>query len=142
MIFAISAVIAGTLAVTAWWMHSRITRSWVRPPLTAEARAYLQQIAVMDAHMSAADTPLGGAVTYLDARVTNRGSRTVRELDLRLDFVDLVGQMVLRRTVRPVTPEAAPLHPGESRTLHIAFDHVPAEWNQAPPVFTPVYVSF
>jgi len=142
LIFATSAVIAAILAVAAWWMHARITRPLVRPPLDPEARAYLQQIAVADARMSAADTPLGGAVTYLDAHVINRGSRIVRELDLQLDFVDLVGQMVLRRTVRPVTSETAPLHPGESRSLHVTFDHMPAEWNQAPPVFTPVYVSF
>jgi len=142
LIFAASAVIAAGLAVTAWWMHTRITRPLVRPPLDAEARAYLQQIVVADARMSAAETPLGGSITYLDARVINQGSRTVREIDLRLDFMDLVGQMVLRRTVRPVTSETAPLGPGESRSLHVTFDHMPAEWNQAPPVSTPTYVSF
>jgi hypothetical protein len=92
--------------------------------------------------MSAAETPLGTAVTYLDARLANKGSRTVRELDLRLDFVDLTGQMVLRRIVYPVSRRTAPLKPGEVRDLHVTFDHMPAEWNQAPPAFTPVYVSF
>jgi hypothetical protein len=142
MIFAISAVIAGILALSAWWMHGRLTRPEVRAPMSPEAQAYLQQIVVSDAHMSAADTPLGTAVTYLDARVANKGSQTVRELDLRLDFVDLTGQMVLRRTAHPVTRRTAPLKPGELRNLHVTFDHMPAEWNQAPPAFTPVYVSF
>lgn len=142
MIFAISALIAGVLAATGWWMHGRLTRPLVRAPMTTEAQAYLRQIAVSDARMSAADTPLGTAVTYLDARVANQGSQTVRELDLRLEFVDMTGQMILRQTAHPVTSQTTPLKPGETRNLHVAFDHMPAEWNQAPPAFTPVYVGF
>lgn len=110
--------------------------------MSPEAQAYLREIAVTDAHMSAADTPLGTAVTYLDARVANKGSQTVREVDLRLEFVDMTGQMVLRQTTHPVSRQTAPLKPGELRGLHVTFDHMPAEWNQAPPAFTPVYVGF
>ena len=50
--------------------------------------------------------------------------------------------MVLRQTAHPVTNHTPGLKPGEVRNLHITFDHMPAEWNQAPPAFTPVYVSF
>jgi hypothetical protein len=142
MIFGISAVIAGALALSAWWMHGRLTRPASRSPMSPEAQAYLREIAVTDAHMSAADTPLGTAVTYLDARVANKGSQTVREVDLRLEFVDMTGQMVLRETAHPVSRQTAPLKPGELRNLHVTFDHMPAEWNQAPPAFTPVYVGF
>jgi hypothetical protein len=142
MIFVISAAIAGILALAGWWMHGRLTTPPVRSPMSSEAQEYLQQIAVTDARMSAADTPLGTAVTYLDAQIANKGSQTVRELDLRLEFVDLAGQMVLRQTAHPVTNHTPGLKPGEVRNLHITFDHMPAEWNQAPPAFTPVYVSF
>jgi hypothetical protein len=142
LIFGISAAIAVLLAGSAWLMHARLTRPEVRPPLSAEARDYLAQISVTDARMSAAETPLGTTETYLDAHVVNRGSRTVRELDLQFAFEDTMKQVVLQQVSSPVTENTAPLKPGEVRSLHITFDHMPAEWNQAPPIFTPVYVEF
>jgi hypothetical protein len=142
LIFGISAAIAILVAGGAWLMHARLTRPIVRPPLSAEARSYLSQIAVTDARMSAAETPLGTTETYLDANVVNKGSRTVRQLDLQLDFEDTMSQVVLRQVNRPVTGDTAPLEPGQVRNLHITFDHMPGEWNQAPPVFTPLYVDF
>jgi hypothetical protein len=142
LIFGISAAIAVLLAGVAWLMHARLTRPAVRPPLSAEARDYLAQIEVTDARMSAAETPLGTTETYLDAHVVNRGPRTVRQLDLQLEFEDMMKQVVLQQVSRPVTENTAPLKPGETRNLHITFDHMPAEWNQAPPIFTPVYVEF
>ena len=123
-------------------MHARLTQPAIRPPLSADAQAYLAQIALTDARMSAAETPLGTTETYLDAHVVNRGSRTVRELDVRLDFQDMMNQVVLKQVNSPVTESTAPLKPGELRSLHITFDHMPAEWNQGPPVFTPVYLEF
>jgi len=142
LIFGISAAIALVVAGGGWLMHARLTRPVVRPPLSAEARAYLAQIEVTDTRMSAAETPLGTTETYLDARVVNKGSRTVRQLDLQLDFEDTMSQVVLRQVSRPVTGSTAPLGPGGVRNLHITFDHMPAEWNQAPPIVTPLYVEF
>lgn len=139
LIFVISAAIAALLAGGAWLMHARLTRP---PALSVEARDYLAQIAVTDARMSAAETPLGTTETYLDAHVINKGSRTVRQLDLQLDFQDTMNQVVLRQVARPVTGDTTTLGPGQVRNLHLTFDHMPAEWNQAPPVFTPLYVEF
>lgn len=142
MIFAISLAIAAALAIVAWHMHSRLTRPAVRPPLTAEAQGYLKQIAVTDIHMSAAETGLGSNVTYLDAQIKNNGTRPVREVDLDLSFVDMLNQVVLRRTAHPITTTAAPLRPGESRSFRVTFDYMPADWNQGPPTVAVSYVSF
>jgi hypothetical protein len=142
MIFAISAAIAAVLAIVAWAMHSRLSRPIVRPPLSADARAYLKQIAVADLHMSAAETGLGSNVTYLDARIDNGGTRAVREIDLELTFVDMLNQTVLKRTVHPITATAPPLQPGESRPFRVTFDYMPAEWNQGAPAVAATYVSF
>jgi len=142
MIFGISVAIAAVLAIVAWMMHSRLTRPVVRPPLSADAQAYLMQIAVTDIHMSAAETGLGSNVTYMDAQIRNNGPRAVREVDIDLTFVDMVNQMVLRRTVHPVTRAAPPLGPRESRPFRVTFDYMPADWNQGPPVVAVTYVSF
>jgi hypothetical protein len=142
MIFAISVAIAAVLAIVAWAMHTRLSRPEVRPPLGADAQAYLKQIGVTDIHMSAAETGLGSSVTYLDARIDNGGTRAVREVDLDLTFVDMLNQTVLKRTVHPIAATAAPLQPGESRPFRVTFDYMPAEWNQGAPGIAVTYVSF
>lgn len=110
--------------------------------LTAEARAYLDRLTVTEARMSAARNMAGDTVTYLDAQIANQGDRLVRRVELRLEFHDALNQVVLREKAFPVTPRTAPLKPGESRPFQVAFEHMPAEWNRAPPAVTAVNVQF
>jgi len=110
--------------------------------LSEEQKAYLQQIAITDARMSAAENFLGHTVTYLDARVSNKGGREVRQLELELVFVDTLNQVVLRETARPIMLRTPPLQPGQSRPFQVSFEHLPLEWNQAPPTITPKSVHF
>lgn len=116
--------------------------SQARPALNTEEKAYLPQIVVTEARMSAAQNFLGGRVIYLDAQVTNKGTRLVRQLKLQLEFRDTLEQVILRETVRPVTLRTPPLKPGETRPLHLTFEQMPADWNQAPPSITPMYLNF
>jgi hypothetical protein len=109
---------------------------------TSEQKAYLPQIAVSDAKMSAAQNYLGQTVFYLNAKATNKGSRPVQRLDLELEFHDVLDQVVLRETAHPIRSRANPLKPGETRAFAVAFEHLPAEWNQGPPAIAPKYVGF
>ena len=121
-----------------------LNRSGSRPPpaLQDEQKAYLPQIVVSDARMSAAENFLGHTVTYLDAKVTNKGAKPVRQLELELTFVDTLGQVVLRETARPVTSRMLPLKPGETRAIQVSFEHMPIDWNQAPPTIRVRSVEF
>jgi len=110
--------------------------------LSEEQKAYLQQIAITDARMSAAENFLGHTVTYLDALVSNKGGTEVRGIELQLVFVDTLNQVVLRETARPITLRTPPLQPGQSRLFQVSFEHMPMEWNQAPPAITPKSVQF
>ena len=110
--------------------------------MTEEGKAYFPEIVVSDARMSAAQNFLGGTVTYLNAKVTNKGTKTVRRLDLQLEFVDTLNQVVLRETAHAITLRAPPLKPGETRAFRVSFDHMPADWNQAAPTITVKYVGF
>ncbi len=92
--------------------------------------------------MSAAENFLGHTVTYLDAQVTNQGTRAVRQIELELVFVDMLNQVVLRETARPVTLRGPALKPGQTRAFQVSFEHMPADWNQAPPTITPKQVQF
>jgi len=110
--------------------------------LTEDQKAYLPQLEFTDAHMSAAENFLGDSVTYLDARVINKGTKTVSRLDVDLTFVDTLNQVVLRERAHPVSPHTQPLKAGEAKAFRMSFEHMPAEWNQAVPSMVPVYVEF
>jgi hypothetical protein len=139
---------AAMLALTAvivllWHSHGAAKLSANASTIpTEEQKAYFLQLEFTDVHMSAAENFLGATVTYLDARVTNKGTKTVRRLDVDLTFVDTLSQVVLREMAHPVTRRTPPLKPGESRAFRVTFEHMPADWNQAAPAMTPVYLQF
>jgi hypothetical protein len=124
-----------------WHSHGAIQFSASAIP-TEEQKAYIRQLEFTDLHMSAAQNFLGDNVTYLDARVRNAGTKTVRRLDLDLTFVDMLSQVILRERAHPVSERTPPLKPGESRAFRVTFEHIPVDWNQAAPTMTPVYVQF
>jgi len=113
-----------------------------RPALSTEQKAYLDSLTFADLRVSAAVNFLGTTVTSLDGSVTNKGAKLVRRLDVELNFVDTLDQVVLRETAHPLAARATPLQPGETRAFHVSFDHMPADWNQAPPTVRTVYVEF
>lgn len=110
--------------------------------VSTEESAYLQHIVISDAKVSAATNFLGDMVTYLDAKVTNTGTKPVGQLDLRLEFSDMLNQVVLRESAHPITVRMHPLQPGETRAFRVTFERMPAEWNQAAPAITPVGLHF
>ena len=112
------------------------------PVLSEEQKAYLGQIEVTDAKMSAAENFLGHTVTYLDAVVVNKGSSAVKGVELELVFFDALYQVVLRESAHPVTARTPPLKSGETRPFQVPFEHMPMDWNQGPPRIRPVSVEF
>jgi hypothetical protein len=146
IILIVSLVLAGVVAVFVLRQHQAVSRPASaeagRPALSAEQKAYLASLAFVDLHMSAAANFLGDTVTYLDGSVTNNGAKVVRRLDVELNFVDTLNQVVLRETAHPVADRATPLQPGETHAFRVTFEHMPADWNQAPPTVTPVFVEF
>jgi hypothetical protein len=137
-----AAVLAVMVAALVLLLHFHSRPAETPKVLSAEQKAYLQQIVVSDARMSAAENFLGHAVTYLDAQVTNKGPKVVRELELELVFVDMLNQVVLRETARPVTLRGPALQPGQTRAFQVSFEHLPVDWNQAPPTITAKLVQF
>jgi hypothetical protein len=146
IIVIVSVVLAGLVVVLAWQQHQAVTRPATagagRPPLSADQKAYLASLVFSDLRMSAAANFLGDTITYLDGNVTNQGAKPVRRLDVELNFVDTLNQVVLRETARLLANRATPLQPGETYAFRVTFDHMPADWNQAPPSAKAVYVEF
>ena len=146
IILIVAVVLAGLVAVFVLQQHHAVSRPASagarRPPLSAEQKAYLASLAFADLRMSAAVNFLGDTVTYLDGTVTNQGAKPVRRLEVELNFVDILNQVVLRETAHPLADRAMPLQPGETHAFRVTFEHMPADWNQAPPTVTPVFVEF
>jgi hypothetical protein len=145
LILIVAAIMAALIAAFVLFRSgasSKPSSSIAHPLLTEEQKAYLQLLEFTDARMSAAENFLGGAVTYLDARVTNKGGRVVRGLAVELNFFDTLNQVVLREAARPINQRTGPLKPGESRPFRVSFEHMPMDWNEAPPAIKPVFVQF
>jgi len=110
--------------------------------LTPEQRNYLPNIAVSAAKMSAAENFLGQTVIYMDAQVSNQGTRAVKQVEIQMEFTDVFGQVILRDRGKVLPPNALPLKPGETRAFQLFFDRMPAEWNQAAPRIAVLSVHF
>ena len=112
------------------------------PPLNAETEAYAKTIGLDRLELSRWQNFLGQSVTYLDGRVNNGGARSVRALELTIEFLDPYGQVVLREKFRPIgsgrpspaDPRSAPRPAGENRDFRAACEHLPADWNNALPL--------
>ena len=146
IIAVVALALAGLVGVLVLRQHYAVIRKAsagdVRPVLNAEQRAYLSSFEIADLRMSAAANFLGDTVTYLDGTITNKGAKPVRRVDVELNFVDMLNQVVLRETAHPLADRAAPLGPGETHAFRVTFEHMPVDWNQAPPNVKVVGVEF
>jgi hypothetical protein len=135
-------VLAVFLGIAVWVAHSVAARSAHGSPPSPEEQAYRAKILITDPHLSEAENFAGGTVTYLDAQIINSGPQRVREIGLTLEFFDALHQVVLRQKERLFSVRTNPLGPGESRPLHVTFEHVPPDWNRAVPTVTVTEVRF
>lgn len=115
------------------WVGIRPTQPLAPLPMGATEQAYAGQIEFSGVQMSRAENFLGQEVTYLFCVVTNRGDRTVRQMEIAVEFRDAFQQVVLRDTRRVIGPRASPLRPGVSRELQLSWEHIPAYWNHQYP---------
>jgi len=102
-------------------------------PMGPAERSYAARIQFLDLRMSRATNFLGQEFTYLYGVVANDGDRTVREIEVVMEFRDLLHQVVLRDTRKLFGPRAAPLGPGQRREFESSWDHIPQDWNQHVP---------
>ncbi|MGH9440564.1 MAG: hypothetical protein ACRD22_22550 [Terriglobia bacterium] len=135
-------VLAIVVGIYVWIAHRRAHPEVAHHAMSAAEQSYLHNVEISNAKVSAASNFLGSTLYYLDAQLHNKGTKTVRQLGLTLTFMDPFGQVVLREVVYPITPQTPALKGEAAEPLHLTFEHLPAEWNEGPPVITPTYVSF
>ncbi|MGB7621299.1 MAG: hypothetical protein WBN92_03020 [Terriglobia bacterium] len=99
-------------------------------------------IEINHVYFNSGENFLGDHVRYLNATLTNHDSRPVALLELTFYFSDVLGQIVLRESKRPIDEHKAALKPGESRQLAIGFEGLPPDWNHQHPAIKVTRLKF
>jgi hypothetical protein len=104
-------------------------------PFGAVEQAYAERIHFSNIQMARAKNMLDQEFTYVVGTTSNDGTRSLRGLDVTIEFRDPFNQVVLRQSERLIGISTGPLDPGQTRDFQITLEHVPAEWNQQYPAF-------
>ena len=102
-------------------------------PFGPTEQAYAEHIHFKDIQMAKANNFLNQEFTYIAGTLWNDGARTIRAIDVTLEFHDPFNQVILRETEPLVGPKDAALPGGQRRDFQITLEHVPVEWNQQYP---------
>lgn len=122
---------------------SRVVRTGSPPgnqklPFGAAESAYAARIEFKEIKMSRAANLLNQEITFIFGVVANNGTRSIRDMEVNVEFKDVLSQVVLRESFRPLnstTISAGPLTGGRSREFQLNLEHVPEEWNRQIPIF-------
>lgn len=101
-------------------------------PFGDAERAYAQQIRFSNPQMSRAANLLNQEVTFIVGTLDNSGARTIRQMEVTVEFHDLINQVILRAAHR-LLPDGARVGPGQKQDFQMNFDHVPNDWDRRYP---------
>jgi hypothetical protein len=141
---AIVSVLVVVIGAAAWFLLLRGGGQPAQPyALTPEAKAYVRNLGLAEVEMKAKENMLGGTLVEITGKITNKGPRTLRSVELNCIFYDPYGQAVLRERVPIVRyRKGAGFQSGETRNFRLPFDAIPAGWNQALPQLVIAGIDF
>jgi hypothetical protein len=102
-------------------------------PFGAAEQAYVQRVHFTNMQMARATNFLNQEFTYIAGTISNDGTRTLRRLEVTLEFHDPMKQVVLRETQLLITSPARPLDGGQRRDFQVTLEHIPLTWDQQYP---------
>jgi len=105
----------------------------VHPPFDPEERAYASKIMIENLGLSRAENFLHQEVTILAGELVNTGERTLREVEVTVEFYDEMNQIALRESRLAVNSGSPPFGPGARRSFDVSFEHIPTSWNMQQP---------
>jgi hypothetical protein len=130
---AIIAAVVLVMGGAGWWLLGRGAPGESRPVLTAEARGYLKSLALSEVQMQANESYLKQAVVEFEGKISNKGDRVVKLVEINCVFHDAYGQVVLRERVAIAGRKTGDLRPGDTKNFRLAFDSIPESWNKQMP---------
>lgn len=131
----IVAILGGALVLVTRLSQSHGPAPIGKLPFGPAEQAYAQQVHFQPGQMSQSSNLLNQEFTYVAGTVSNDGTRSLKALDIVLEFRDPFNQVVLRDPQRVIGPEGQPLTAGKSRDFSLTLGaHLPVEWNRQYPV--------
>ena len=106
----------------------------IHPPFGPAERAYASKVKIENLALSRAENFLNQEVTILSGDLVNTGERTLREVELTVEFYDEMNQIALRESRLALHSGNSPLGPGERRVFNVSFEHIPTSWNMQQPI--------
>jgi hypothetical protein len=131
-------VVVLVLLIGGAYVVDRLTPAPVKPPeevlpMGPAEQAYAPQIQFLEPKVARAANFLNQEITFVFGTVMNNGSRSVRQVEIMLEFHDVFNQVVLRDKQRLFSPTAVPFAPNDKRDFQLGYETLPAQWNQAYP---------
>jgi hypothetical protein len=112
------------------------------PVLTAEARAYLGNLALGNVHMQAAESYVQGRLVEILGEITNKGARHLKVVEVTCVFRSYSGEVVARERALVVGGRSGALAPGQTKPFRLPFDNIPDSWNQVMPSLVIAQIQF
>lgn len=131
IVIAVAVLLAAGTGAFFWWQSQ--ARDSGGPALTEDARLYLDLLDLSEVQMTAEESFLGHTIVVIEGKITNNGDRTVSVVEVNCVFREPYGLEIAREPAVIAGQKTGPLHPGETQSFRLAFDNLPAEWNQAMP---------
>jgi hypothetical protein len=131
----ITVVIAVIASTGGFWYYQKVAHAAPQVVmLTPEAKAYVRSLQISDSDMKAHEGFAGvTGVVEITGKIKNGGDRPIDMVEIYCNFYDSYRQLVLRERVPIVSTKAGGLKPGETKPFRLAFDTIPASWNQTMP---------
>jgi hypothetical protein len=124
--------------LVAWYVnHPAAVAS--APPLTPDSKAYVRNLQLSDVTMKATESYVKQMVTEIEGKLTNAGTRPVKQVDVYCIFYNVYGEVVLRKRV-PIVKSL--VKPGEWRSFRLPFDEIPESWNNQMPQLVIAGIEF
>lgn len=110
-------------------------------PASAEAKAYVRNLALSDVRMQASENFMRQQVVEIVGKIANNGPRPLKAVDVFCLFYGVDGREIHRERV-PIVRSNEPLRPNETRPFRLPFDALPDGWNQAMPRMVIARIAF
>jgi hypothetical protein len=111
-------------------------------PLTAEGKAYVENLRLSEVGMKATDSYAGQTIVEIEGKIGNAGPRPLESVEIYCVFSDPYSQLILRRRLPIVSAKMGGLKPGETKPFRLPFDDIPQSWNNEIPRLVIASVKF
>jgi hypothetical protein len=139
----VTGAVAAVVALGLFVYFSRLAPSPAaqQGPASAEAKAYVRNLALSDVTMQASENFMRQQVVEIQGKIANNGSRPLRSVDVYCLFYGTDGHELHRERL-PIVRSSSPLKPAETRSFRLPFDSLPDGWNQAMPKMVIAQIAF